>query len=284
MGQLGSALAVGLARNKRANIIAFDPHISPERRQIAQDESITLAASMADLSTADFVLSAVTAKSAGGVAQQAADAIADNATFIDLNSLGGDEKRANAAILAQRGKRFIDAAVLGPAADGIDVPMIMSGEDAESVSAKFNDLGFTTRPVGPEPGQASTIKIVRSLLAKGLEALYVEALVAAHRLGIEHEVLDTFAQMLDARPAKAMADILVTTHVIHAERRMHEMAMSINTIEQAGIAPHMARAAYRVLEDTALSPINDKSRGKLPGTRQDAIQMLDKTYGQKASL
>jgi hypothetical protein len=46
----------------------------------------------------------------------------------------------------------------------------------------------------------------------------------------------------------------------------------------------MARAAYRVLEDTALSPINDKSRGKLPGTRQDAIQMLDKTYGQKASL
>lgn len=278
MGQLGHALATGLAQHGLARVLGFDPYCSEQRQQQAAAAGVDLIGQAQELGQADFIFSAVTAKSALQAARTGVDVLSKGALFIDLNSLGEQQKKANAQLFQKQRGSFVDAAVLGPAADGIRVPIILSGPRAQDASVALNQLGLNTRAVGQEPGQASSIKIVRSLLAKGLEALYVEALVAAQRLGIQQEVLGTFAQMLDGRSAAGIAELLVTTHVLHAERRMDEMEMSIHAIEATGIEPNMAKAAYRVLARTAHSPSLAQQEKQLPQTCSAAIELLDHHY------
>lgn len=278
MGQLGYALATGLSGQGLARVLVFDPYCHAQRQQQAVAAGVELAGQAQALQEADFILSAVTAKSALQAAHTGAEVLSKGALFIDLNSLGEQQKKENAQLFQAQEGSFIDAAVLGPAADGIRVPIILSGPRAQQASVALNQIGLNTRAVGQEPGQASSIKIVRSLLAKGLEALYVEALVAAQRLGIEHEVLGTFAEMLDGRSAEGMAELLVTTHVLHAERRMDEMEMSIEAIAATGMEPNMAQAAYRVLARTAHSPSLAQQEKQLPQTWSAAIELLDRHY------
>ena len=73
--------------------------------------------------------------------------------------------------------------------------MLVAGEEAEAAVAWMNANGFDAKYLGPKPGSASSVKMVRSVLMKGLEALGVEALVTAERQGIREEVLDCLADV-----------------------------------------------------------------------------------------
>jgi 3-hydroxyisobutyrate dehydrogenase-like beta-hydroxyacid dehydrogenase len=159
------------------------------------------------------------------------------------------------------------------------VVIIASGADAAEVAARLAPTGMRIRPVGARAGQAAAIKIVRSVLAKGLEALYVEALVAARRMGVEREVLDTFCEFLDARPAAATAELLVTTHVKHAARRMHELDMSVAAVAETGLEPTLARAIRDVLAATAARDVAAKFGGEVPPNLDAALAALDESLG-----
>ena len=45
---------------------------------------------------------------------------------------------------------------------GIKAPMLVAGEDAEPVVAWMNANGFDARVLGPKPGSASSVKMVRA--------------------------------------------------------------------------------------------------------------------------
>jgi 3-hydroxyisobutyrate dehydrogenase len=281
-GQLGSAIARGLAAQPGVDVSAYDPVTDAPMRERAQAAGVRLLARLADLADADIVLSTVTPLRALEAAQSCAPALAPDAIYVDLNSLGPREKRAVAEAIAAVPRRFVDGAVLGAAADGYRVMIIASGADAEEVATRLSALGMRVRAVGVEPGQAASIKIVRSVLAKGLEALYVEALVAARRLGVEREVLTTFCEFLDARPAAATAELLVTTHVKHAERRMHELEMSVAAVAETGLEPRLARAIRDVLAATAAKDVAAKFGGEVPPNMDAALAALDESLGVNA--
>ncbi len=274
VGQLGSSLGRGL-RAAGVPVVAYNLPSDVQAQARAEAAGLQWTPTPAGLGSARLVFCADTPLAADEAARACAPALAPDAIYVDLNSMGPQQKRAVAEAVQAAGRRFVDGAVLGAAADGIRMPIILSGADAGAVASLLTPLGMKVRAVGAEAGQAAAIKIVRSVLAKGLEVLYAEALVAARRMGVENEVLGTFCDWLDARPAAATAELLVTTHLLHAERRMHELDMSIDSVRETGLTPVMAQAVRDRLAATTATGVARGLAGKPPATLAAALALLD---------
>jgi len=92
-------------------------------------------------------------------------------------------------------------------------------------------------------GTASAIKMCRSIMVKGLEALTTECLLTARRYGAEDAVLAS----LDATyPGIGwngkLPDYLVSRSAEHGRRRAEEMGEVVQTLLDAGIDPLLSRA------------------------------------------
>ncbi|MES1977399.1 MAG: NAD(P)-binding domain-containing protein [Pseudomonadota bacterium] len=277
-GQLGTSLGKSLLAQGVPKVLTYNLPSDTKARERAESAGMSWLDAPAGLSEARIIFSAVTADSAVHAAKACASSIHPDAVYIDLNSMGPNEKNAAAEVVTAAGRKFIDGAVLGAAADGIKMPIIVSGHDAQAVAERLTMMGMNVRAVGTKSGEAASIKIVRSVLAKGLEVLYVEALLSAHRLGVDTEVLKTFCDWLDMRPAAASAQILVTTHLLHAERRMHELDMSIAAVRETGVEPVLTQAIRDRLAMTAATGISAQLAGVPPKSTADALDLLEKIF------
>ncbi len=207
----------------------------------------TLAAA---LDGASAVLSLVTADQALAVAQSAAVHIAPQAFFLDMNSVAPQTKRAAAAVIEAAGGRYVDVAVMAPVYPAqMAVPLLVSGPHAQEGAALLGALGFSTvRYVGDEVGRASTIKMLRSVMYKGMEALTAECLIACEKAGVTEEVLGSFGNDWSSE-----ADYRLDRMMVHGLRRSAEMYESVKTLEGLSVAPLMTRGtAQRQAEIGAL--------------------------------
>ena len=66
--------------------------------------------------------------------------------------------------------------------------MLLGGADAETVAPTLAALGMRASIAGAEVGAAAAIKMVRSVMIKGIEALTLECFLAAARAGVIDEV------------------------------------------------------------------------------------------------
>ena len=148
-----------------------------------------------------------------------------------------DEDRAP---IEAAGGRYIDIAVMGGFfKQGIKAPMLVAGEDVEPVVAWMNANGFDGQGAGAaSPGSASSVKMLRSVLIKGVEALGVEAYVAAERQGILEEVMGCMGDV-DQLGFANFVGTLVQTHIVHAHRRWEEMGLVAQTLRETGVEPLM---------------------------------------------
>ncbi len=187
---------------------------------------------------ATAIISVVTADNALAVAQDAAALIAPGAFFFDMNSVAPETKRAAAQAIAEAGGRYVDVAVMAPVKPSpLATPLLLAGPDAAAGQAALAALGFTKlRIVGEEVGRASTIKMLRSVMYKGVEALTAECLIACERAGVTGEVLDSFGN-----DWASGADYRIDRMLVHGQRRAAEMAEVVKTLEALGVDPLMTR-------------------------------------------
>ena len=226
----------------------------------------------AALGEADLVICAVQGEFAREAAAAAAPLLKEGAHYLDLCTVTGrmsDEDRA----LIEAGKgRYVDVAVMGGFfKQGMKAPMLVAGPDAADAVAWMNAHGFDAKLLGPKPGSASAVKMLRSTLIKGVEALGVEAFVTAQRQGILEEVLDCLADA-DAMPFRDYIAMLVQTHVVHARRRWEEMGLVAQTLREPGVDPLMTEAierSHRRTVDAGIAPAD----GKVPSL-EDALALL----------
>src|SRR5207248_582464 len=88
-----------------------------------------------------------------------------------------------------------DVAVMAPVHPARhQTPMLLAGPEAESVAPLLQELGMQAAPAGPKIGAAAAIKMVRSVMIKGMEALTCECFVAAARAGVEDEVIASLSK------------------------------------------------------------------------------------------
>lgn len=221
----------------------------------------------AAIESADLILSLVTAGSALEAATVAADAIAPGQLYCDLNSVAPDTKRAAQAAIERAGGRYVDVAVLAPVfPKQLAVPLMMSGPHAADAAAALRMAGFTNVSVlEGSVGAASSVKMIRSVMVKGIEALTAECFLAAETAG----VLDAVIASLDASPPPrgwaATADYNLDRMMLHGRRRAEEMREVVKTLDALGTGSAMTRATVERQEALARpgAPVPDGLTAKL---------------------
>ena len=203
----------------------------------AHDSAAALCAASA------LVISAVTASSTLAVAEEAARHIRPGTLFLDLNSASPGTKRQCAALLDGAGALYVEAGVMTSVPPyGIRVPMLLGGAQAAALAARLNGWGMDARAVSEQLGVASAIKMCRSVMIKGLEALVVESYAAARAYGVEEHVLPTLQETFPSIDWAAQGAYFFQRVAQHGQRRAEEMRESARTVREAGFEPLMTTA------------------------------------------
>lgn len=254
-GEVGSTLGQGFRDEGLIEIAAYDKYAfdGPFRDSIqsrAEKAGVPLVRSPQELAARSEIILGVTP---GKASIESAEAFAPYVTskhvFVDLASATPKVKQSVGSALNASGAQIADASIMGtPHGDGHRLPILASGPAAETFRALMSPWGLKIEHVPGELGAASGIKIMRSVIAKGLEALLVECMLGASRYGIDQAVISSFGKFMASRSFEDMANFLLVTDSIHAERRAQEARMSADALEEAGVDPIMTRATVERLE------------------------------------
>jgi len=137
----------------------------------------------------------------------------------------------------------VDVAVMGAVAPTLHkVPCLAGGPGAEAFLPIARALGMRIEFVSAQVGQASAIKMFRSIMIKGLEALFLESMLAASEYGVEARVLASLKETYPALDWEKLSGYMIERVVSHGRRRAAEMREVAATLEEIGLAPLMAGA------------------------------------------
>jgi 3-hydroxyisobutyrate dehydrogenase-like beta-hydroxyacid dehydrogenase len=193
--------------------------------------------------TRDLVISAVTASNTLAVAQEAAQFIRPGAMFLDLNSASPGMKQKAAAAIDGAGAHYVEAGVMTSVPPyGIKVPMLLGGARAAELAALLQSWDMDAKAVSEKLGVASAIKMCRSVMIKGLEALVIESYTTARAYGVEDHVLPTLQETFPSIDWSQQGAYFFSRVVQHGQRRAEEMREAANTVKEAGFEPFMAAA------------------------------------------
>ncbi|KQW54361.1 DUF1932 domain-containing protein [Variovorax sp. Root411] len=221
-----------------------DPAAGAATRAAAQDEGMRVASGMQELcSHAGLLVSAVTASNTLAVAVEAAGHARSGARFLDLNSASPGTKQRAAAALEAAGVAYVEAGVMTSVPPyGIRVPMLLGGPQAEALAGTLGGWGMDVRVVSDRLGVASAIKMSRSIMIKGLEALVIESYTTARRYGVEEHVLPTLKETFPQIDWDRQGAYFFSRVVQHGKRRAEEMREAAQTVREAGFDPLMTAA------------------------------------------
>ena len=192
---------------------------------------------------ATLVISAVTASHTLAVAEAVAPHIRPGSVFLDLNSASPGTKKRAAALIDAAGAHYVEAGVMTSVPPyGIRVPMLLGGARAGALAERLSAWGMDVKVVSAQLGVASAIKMCRSVMIKGLEALVIESYAAARAYGVEDHVLPTLQETFPGIDWTQQGAYFFSRVVQHGQRRAEEMRESARTVQEAGFEPIMTRA------------------------------------------
>lgn len=251
-GEAGGILGADLAAQGCA-VAAYDRLVktSTSRDALAakaDQARVRLALSAADaVDGADWVISAVTAGAALEVAAEAAPLLRAGQVFIDINSVAPNTKRSARELIEADGADYIDAAVMAPVPPKrLKTPILLGGGQAAELIPRLTTLGMNVRAVSDQIGVASAIKMCRSIMIKGLEALTAESMATARRYGAEAEVLRSLHQSFPEMGWDGgQPHYLISRIAEHGRRRAEEMEEVAKTVADVGVTPYMSQATVQ---------------------------------------
>ncbi len=269
-GEAGQAIAAGLRETGVERIAAWDilfPQTNGERlKSAAAAIGARCAPSAADaVRDADIVVSAVTAAASVEAAQSVKPHLAGEPFFLDINSVSPGRKQQTAKLLGGTA-RYVDVAVLAPIHPARhQTPLLLAGPHAQAIAPTLAALGMRATIAGSEVGAAAAIKMVRSVMVKGIEALTLECFLAAARAGVVDEVA---ASLKNNYPGLDWAKVIpynLERMASHGERRAAEMEEVAATLRELGIEPLMTLATVK----------RQREMGQI-GTQQSVRRVLKK--------
>ncbi len=212
--------------------------VAPRARAAGVQVAPTSAALLAE---ADLAISAVTASQTLHVAQAAARGVRPGTWFVDLNSASPGVKTEASRLIDAAGGRYVESAVMTSVPPyGIKVPMLLGGPHAREAVGLLAGLGFAPELCDERIGIASAIKMCRSVVIKGMEAIFVESLTSARHYGVEDRVLASLQETFPSIDWNEQASYFFMRVAQHGKRRAEEMREVAVTVREAGLDPHVA--------------------------------------------
>jgi 3-hydroxyisobutyrate dehydrogenase-like beta-hydroxyacid dehydrogenase len=235
-----------------ARVVAYDVKTdSPDPSVRDAKRADYAAAGVADggnapaaLAGAALVFSLVTADQAEAAALAALPGLAGGAFFFDCNSCAPQTKARSASQVEAAGARYVDIAVMSPVHPRLHrSPLLISGPHADAAAAALRSLDMTPKIHEGPVGSSSAIKMIRSVMIKGLEALACECALAGRAAGVDAVVLASLDETFpgfDWKKRVAYMMERVTTHGVRRAAEMREVAL---TVDWLGLDGAMSRGA-----------------------------------------
>jgi 3-hydroxyisobutyrate dehydrogenase-like beta-hydroxyacid dehydrogenase len=243
-GEAGQAVAAGLRDEGVSQIAAWDI-LFPEAAgakliAAAKASGVRVASSAADaVRNAEIVIAAVTAASSDEAAQSAVGHLNGKPLYLDVNSVSPGRKQATAKRLGGEA-RYVDVAIVSaihPARH--KSPMMLAGPHAAAAEPVLASLGMKTQVVGDDIGAAAAIKMIRSVMIKGIEALTLECFLAAMRADVFDQVAASLRNNYPGLDWAKLAEYNIERMASHGIRRAAEMREVADTLRELGVKPLM---------------------------------------------
>lgn len=241
-GEVGRILAEDL-RNQGIAVSAYDIKLgvagAAAMRGHAAAYGVALTAFHAELAAgADLIVSAVTASQAVPVAQSCAGNLSPGAFFLDFNSASPGAKTQAAECIHAAGGRYVEGAVMTSVPPyRIRVPLLLGGPHAAVLLPFLNQLGFDSKVASEKLGVASAVKMCRSVMIKGLEAMVIESFTAARAYGVEDQVVASLYETFPGIDWEKQGAYFFQRVIEHGRRRAEEVREVAQTVREAGLEP-----------------------------------------------
>ena len=248
-GEAGPVFARGFREGAGAEVAAFD--ILSERRETAMQIALraeavgvrALSSPEEALQGAGLVVSLVTASSATDAACRAASALEAGAVWLDLNSVRPETKRKIANTVEAAGGTMVEGVVMDTVpACGVKVPLLLCGPRSGRLAAALTAAGMNATAIGADYGLASTVKLCRSIVVKGMEAVLVEALCAADRGGARKHVVASLGNSYPTLDWRALESRFKERITLHGKRRASEMLEAAAMLREMGLPDELCAA------------------------------------------
>jgi 3-hydroxyisobutyrate dehydrogenase-like beta-hydroxyacid dehydrogenase len=122
----------------------------------------------------------------------------------------------------------------------IKVPLLLGGAGAEALAPMLLQLGFDAKVASKELGVSSAVKMCRSIMIKGLEAMVIEAFTTARAYGVEDAVLASLKETYPGIDWEKQGAYFFQRVIEHGRRRSEEVREVAETVREIGLTPWSA--------------------------------------------
>lgn len=280
-GEAGFEISKGLMEHGVDQIVVYDAQFEHELYGALVQErvaisKVTLLESARDVvEQSDVIFVTVPVDKTLEVFETLKDDLRKGMLYVDLTASIPNVKKEMGDQLKDRHVHVIDGAIMGPVVmQGHAVPILVSGSKSEQLAQHLNEYGMKVKTVSDCAGDASAIKLTRSIYMKSMSTVLIETLEAAEEFGIADYVIDSLANTMDQTDFKSTVNRLVTGTAIHAYRRSKELEGSVSMLSASNIDHSMASASKGKLEDIANTNIKEHFKSKTPKSWTEVIHYL----------
>jgi len=286
-GEAGQTISRGLLVEGKPAIRAYDILFDDaadagKLKRAAEALGVAIARDHADaVREADLVFLAVTAASSLQAAKSCLASLMQGQLFLDVNSVSPQRKIETAALVAPTGAAYVDVAVMAPVAPYLHkVPCLIGGPGATALVPRALALGMKMEFVSAQVGQASAIKMFRSIVVKGLEAILVESMTASSEYGVEARVLASLQETFPGIDWEQLSGYMIERVVSHGKRRAAEMREVSATLASIGMQPVMAAATAVRQQWIVDLGVKERLKGRKTEDRAELVRAIREAMGK----
>ena len=283
-GEAGQSLSAGLLEEGVEYINSYDilfdtasssQSLLQKAEALGVDISFTLKNA---ITNADIIISAVTAKAALDVTKKATEFLSPGQYFVDINSVSPNTKKSAFELIEKTGAHYVEAAVMAAVLPyGHKVPILLGGPHANTIEPILDHCGMTVRTVSDKIGRASAIKLSRSIIVKGFEAITMEAFIAAARLNVENEVLNSLIATYPQLDWPTIAGKQLNRSLSHGKRRAEEMRECAEMLRDLEIEPVLTTAIAKRQDWAGSLGLKEYFEGSMPSDLSILLEAIVET-------
>jgi 3-hydroxyisobutyrate dehydrogenase-like beta-hydroxyacid dehydrogenase len=207
--------------------------------------------------------------------------LSGNPYYLDINSVSPGRKQETARLLAGKA-RYVDVAVVAAIHPKRHrTPLLIAGPQAEAIAPLLREMEMHLDVVGAAIGAAAAIKMIRSVMIKGIEALTLECFLAAARAGVLDEVTASLKNNYPGLDWARLSEYNLERMASHGERRAAEMEESAATLRELGLDPLMVDATVQRQREMGAVGKDEKVRQTLDKGRAAMLAAIGAVKNRK---
>ena len=273
-GEAGQAIAKTLRKECVIDIFAFDKSFCSTKsiKNQYKKTKINLFSNPKKLAEkVNLIISVVTADQSVNAAKKISKHLNKNHIYLDGNSVSPGTKIKTNKIIKFSGASYYDLAIMAPIHPlGHKTKMLVAGPNKTKINKILKKLKFNYEWENSEIGKAAVVKMLRSIMIKGVESLLTECVTASEKIGIHDRILLSAVKTLGIKNIKKLADYFMERSALHGLRRSDEMNEVVKTLKEMKLSSHMSKAISTHQKMIGKLTLKKRFKNKIP---QDRIKI-----------